>query len=82
MAAARAMAAVVLRPAAEATDQADDVPPSHLRALAEAGLYGVQCPGHGVSAAAAREVFEVLAGACGATSVSYTHLTLPTTERV
>lgn len=67
MAAARAMAAVVLRPAAEATDQADDVPPSHLRALAEAGLYGVQCPGHGVSAAAAREVFEVLAGACGAT---------------
>jgi alkylation response protein AidB-like acyl-CoA dehydrogenase len=42
------------------------VPAGHLDALAEAGLYGLHGPG-GVGAAAGREAFEVLAGACGVT---------------
>src|SRR5205085_4891621 len=58
IAAARAVADDVLAPAAEETDQADIVPRSHLRALADAGLFDAS--GH-------REVYEILAGACGAT---------------
>lgn len=42
------------------------VPVGHLDALARAGLYGMHGP-DGVPAAAGREIFEVLAGACGVT---------------
>lgn len=52
------MANAVLAPAAEATDQADIVPRTHLDALAKAGLFDAS--GH-------RLVYEILAGACGAT---------------
>ncbi|MGH9223431.1 MAG: acyl-CoA dehydrogenase family protein [Acidimicrobiales bacterium] len=55
MEAARRVAEEVLAPAAEATDQSDSVPLTHMRALAAAGL-SRPCP---------REVYEVLAGACG-----------------
>ncbi len=48
----------MLAPAAQDTDQADIVPRSHLRALADAGLF---------DAAGHRTVYEILAGACGAT---------------
>ena len=48
----------MLAPAAQDTDQADIVPRSHLRALADAGLF---------DAAGHRDVYEILAGACGAT---------------
>ncbi|MEA2826010.1 MAG: hypothetical protein QOG43_449 [Actinomycetota bacterium] len=56
--------AEVLAAAAEATDQAVVVPRSHLRLLADAGLYDLL----DVAPAAAREVHETLAGACGVTS--------------
>jgi alkylation response protein AidB-like acyl-CoA dehydrogenase len=56
----------VLAPAAQATDRAAVVPRSHLDALAGAGLCGLYCPPE-ASGAAAREVFEALAGACGVT---------------
>ncbi|WP_437321601.1 acyl-CoA dehydrogenase family protein [Sorangium sp. So ce385] len=68
----RALAALVLAPAANATDQADSVPREHLRALAEAGLLGIATParygGLGAPARVAREVLEILAGACGVTA--------------
>ena len=66
MDAARALAAGLLSPAAETTDQADLVPAEHLRALARAGLCGLFCPPV-APIAAVREIFEVLAGACGVT---------------
>ncbi|MGI8808324.1 MAG: acyl-CoA dehydrogenase family protein [Acidimicrobiales bacterium] len=66
VAAARSLAAELLAPAAEATDRAAIVPPDHLRALARAGLCGLFCPPT-ASLAATREIFEVLAGACGVT---------------
>jgi len=56
----------VLAPAAEATDQAAVVPRSHLEALAGAGLMGLYRP-PGAPGAVVREVYEVLAGACGVT---------------
>jgi alkylation response protein AidB-like acyl-CoA dehydrogenase len=56
----------VLAPAAEATDQAPVVPASHLGALAGAGLMGLYRP-PAAPAAVVREVYEVLAGACGVT---------------
>jgi alkylation response protein AidB-like acyl-CoA dehydrogenase len=56
----------VLGPAAEATDQAAVVPRSHVEALAAAGLMGLYRP-PGAPAAVVREVYEVLAGACGVT---------------
>lgn len=59
MAAARAVAEEVLGPAAEQTDQAEIVPRSHLDALADAGLFDLRGD--------VRPVFEILAGACGAT---------------
>ncbi len=61
--AARRLAEELLAPAAEATDQAAVVPWSHLDALAAAGL----CDLSGVPVAATREIYEVLAGACGVT---------------
>ena len=63
---ARRLAVDLLEPAAQATDQAEVVPRSHLQALAAAGLCGLFCP-PGVPAADARAVFEALAGACGVT---------------
>ena len=69
--AARRLADDLLAPAAEATDQAPVVPPSHLRALADAGLYGLSGPvdagGAAAPAAVSRLVYEALAGACGVT---------------
>jgi len=69
--AARRVAEEVLAPAAEATDRAERVPEENLRALADAGLFGVYGPvAHGGSATGAplaRQVHRVLGGACGAT---------------
>jgi alkylation response protein AidB-like acyl-CoA dehydrogenase len=56
----------VLAPAAEATDRAAVVPQSHLEALAGAGLMGLYRP-PATPPAVGREVYEVLAGACGVT---------------
>ena len=70
---ARRVASDVLAPAAEAVDQSDSVPPAHLRALAEAGLFGLAAtPATGTAGAPQRspvasEVYEVIAGACGVT---------------
>lgn len=64
--AARILAADLLAPAAETTDRADIVPAEHLRAIARAGLCGLFCP-PAASLSATREIFEVLAGACGVT---------------
>jgi alkylation response protein AidB-like acyl-CoA dehydrogenase len=61
------VAEAVLAPQAEATDQAAIVPTGHLRALADAGLFGLFAPGTGASQSVAAEVYETLAGACGAT---------------
>lgn len=64
--AARNLATELLGPAAEITDRADIVPAEHLRALARAGLCGLFCP-PAAPLASTREIFEVLAGACGVT---------------
>jgi alkylation response protein AidB-like acyl-CoA dehydrogenase len=56
----------VLAPAAEATDRAAVVPRPHLEALAGAGLMGLYRP-PAASPAVVRQVYEVLAGACGVT---------------
>lgn len=53
----------MLAPAAEATDQAAVVPRSHLDALAAAGLYGLE----GMALPVTRQIYEILAGACGVT---------------
>ena len=66
LAAASRLATELLGPAAEATDRAGTVPPEHLRALARAGLSGIFCP-PAAPLAVTREIFEVLAGACGVT---------------
>lgn len=66
LAAARRLSHTLLAPLAEATDQADVVPGTHLRALAGAGLYGLFRP-PGRPVAESREVLEILAGACGVT---------------
>jgi alkylation response protein AidB-like acyl-CoA dehydrogenase len=65
--AARRLARDVLAPAAEATDQAEIVPVTHLEALADAGLMGLFCPETGADAATRWAVFETLAAACGVT---------------
>jgi alkylation response protein AidB-like acyl-CoA dehydrogenase len=66
VAAARGIADGLLAPTAELTDRASAVPAGHLQALAAAGLNGLFCP-PAVPIGAAREIFEVLAGACGVT---------------
>ncbi|MBK9179311.1 MAG: acyl-CoA/acyl-ACP dehydrogenase [Acidimicrobiales bacterium] len=68
--AARQVAAEVLAPAAESTDRAAVVPRANLRALADAGLFGLQGPPElgGVRPATFRQVAEVLGGACGVTT--------------
>ncbi|WP_437594249.1 acyl-CoA dehydrogenase family protein [Sorangium sp. So ce1000] len=69
---ARRLATLVLAPSANATDQAAMVPREHIRALADAGLLGIATPacygGHGAPPRVAREVLEILAGACGVTA--------------
>lgn len=69
---ARRLATLVLAPSANATDQAAAVPREHIRALADAGLLGTATPacygGHGAPPRVAREVLEILAGACGVTA--------------
>jgi alkylation response protein AidB-like acyl-CoA dehydrogenase len=71
VAAAQRVAAEVLSPPAEETDQAPVVPSRHLRALADAGLYGLLGPpefgGTAAAPAVVRRIFETLAGACGVT---------------
>lgn len=58
----------ILYPSAMAVDSADSVPPGHLDALAEAGLYGLAGPAGcgGLEAAAATfcRVIEIMAGGC------------------
>ena len=66
VAAARSVATGLLGPAAEATDRAGIVPPEHLQALARAGLCGLFCR-PAAPLAATRQIFEILAGACGVT---------------
>ncbi|HEX4212746.1 MAG TPA: acyl-CoA dehydrogenase family protein [Candidatus Dormibacteraeota bacterium] len=62
--AARRVADEVLEPAASAVDE-QGVPPSHLRALAAAGLFGLEAPEEGgpLPRPVVRGVVEVLAGA-------------------
>ena len=78
--AARALADELLRPHAEEVDQSV-VPRSHLDAIAAAGLLGVAAPvelgGGGHPVPVAREVIELLAGACGATWFVFTQHALP-----
>lgn len=68
--AARRLAGGVLAPAAERVDR-DGLPPTHLQALAGAGLLGLSVPeeygGLGAPEPVRREVAEVLSGACGTT---------------
>ncbi|WP_381562380.1 acyl-CoA dehydrogenase family protein [Streptomyces eurythermus] len=67
---ARRLAADLLVPEAERVDQ-EGVPPGHIEAVKRSGLLGVTAPaehgGAGAPPAVAREVAEILAGACGAT---------------
>ncbi|WP_437677101.1 acyl-CoA dehydrogenase family protein [Sorangium sp. So ce131] len=69
---ARRIAADVLAPASNATDQAEVIPRENLLALAGAGLLGLATPtrygGHGAPGRVTRAYMEVLAGACGATT--------------
>ncbi|GHH04784.1 acyl-CoA dehydrogenase family protein [Streptomyces rubradiris] len=67
---ARRLAADLLAPEAERVDQ-EGVPLSHIEAVKRSGLLGVTAPadhgGAGAPPAVAREVAEILAGACAAT---------------
>ncbi|MFF9671839.1 acyl-CoA dehydrogenase family protein [Streptomyces eurythermus] len=67
---ARRLAEDLLAPEAERVDQ-EGVPPGHIEAVKRSGLLGVTAPadhgGAGAPPAVAREVAEILAGACGAT---------------
>ncbi|MEV1084913.1 acyl-CoA dehydrogenase family protein [Streptomyces sp. NPDC050211] len=67
---ARQLAAEVLAPEAERVDR-EDVPMSHIEAVKRSGLLGVSAPeqygGSAAPAAVAREIAEVLAGACCST---------------
>jgi alkylation response protein AidB-like acyl-CoA dehydrogenase len=68
---AQSVAASSLFPRAQDTDRAERVPQQNLRALADAGLFGLARPqpdGHpSVPRPVVRAVHEALAGACGAT---------------
>lgn len=71
VAAARRVSDELLAPQAEAVDIAGAVPSGHLAALADAGLMGILGPashgGLGLGRRGSRQVFEILAGACGST---------------
>ncbi|MER6347154.1 acyl-CoA dehydrogenase family protein [Streptomyces sp. NPDC001595] len=68
---ARRLAEDLLVPHAERVDQEGGVPASHLAAVRESGVLGVSAPpeygGAGAPDGVAREIQEVLAGACGST---------------
>lgn len=68
---ARVLADDVLAPAAQAVDRADRIPEGHLRAMAEAGLFGLLGPadrdGLDASPGLARRVVAEIGGGCGAT---------------
>jgi alkylation response protein AidB-like acyl-CoA dehydrogenase len=70
LATARALAAGLLAPHAARVDQ-EGVPASHLEAIGRSGLLGVSAPkeygGAGAPDAVAREIQEILAGACCST---------------
>ncbi|MFI1354602.1 acyl-CoA dehydrogenase family protein [Streptomyces sp. NPDC020898] len=70
VAVARRLASDVLAPQAGRVDQ-EGVPASSIKAIKQSGLLGVSAPkeygGAGASAAVAREVAEILAGACCST---------------
>jgi len=77
---ARAVAASVLAPRANAVDESDRVPHDNLRALADASLLGLAVPvahgGHGASIGLIRRFHGVLAEACGTTAfVAIQHAT-------
>ncbi|HEY7061523.1 MAG TPA: acyl-CoA dehydrogenase family protein [Chloroflexota bacterium] len=79
LARARALAADVLAPRANAADQADRPPVKQVRALAAAGLLGLTVParygGHEAPRAVVRAYTEILAAACGLTTfVQQQHL--------
>ncbi|MET8829230.1 acyl-CoA dehydrogenase family protein [Streptomyces sp. NPDC004610] len=67
---ARRLAHDLLAPQAQRVDRTE-VPPSHLAAIRESGVLGVSAPvaygGAGAPDAVAREIAEILAGACCAT---------------
>ncbi|MGW3340314.1 acyl-CoA dehydrogenase family protein [Streptomyces sp. NPDC001009] len=67
---ARLLAAELLEPEAARVDQ-EGVPASHIEAVKRSGLLGMAAPaeygGSAAPAAVAREVAEILAGACGST---------------
>lgn len=60
----RGVAEEVLFPTAQQTDGAERVPDGHLRALAEAGAFGIVAS---LEPAQRRQVHRILGGACGAT---------------
>lgn len=68
---AERIADAVLAPAAADVDQADSIPPGHLRALADAGCFGIAAPasvgGAEVDAPTMRRAMATIAGGCGAT---------------
>ncbi|MFJ3307089.1 acyl-CoA dehydrogenase family protein [Streptomyces sp. NPDC086549] len=70
VAAARRLADDLLAPRAEHVDQ-EGVPASHIEAIRSSGLLGVSAPreygGAGAPDAVAREIMEILVGACGST---------------
>jgi alkylation response protein AidB-like acyl-CoA dehydrogenase len=72
LARAREVAEGVLAPAAAATDQAEQVPRTHLDRLAAAGLLGIAVPaeygGAGAPGSVLREYLAILAAACGTTT--------------
>ncbi len=77
---ARAVAASVLGPRANAVDESDRVPHDNLRALAEAGLLGLAVPsehgGHSAAVRTIRRFHGILAEACGTTAfVAIQHAT-------
>jgi alkylation response protein AidB-like acyl-CoA dehydrogenase len=81
--AAKRIADDVLRPTAEATDQASIVPAGHLALLADAGLFGLHGPesagGSAAPASTVRAVQRVLGGACGVTSFVWAQHQVPVT---
>lgn len=68
---ARQLADELLLPHAQDVDRSDLIPPSHLRALADAGLFGIAGPpeagGRPLPPPVGRRVFAAIGGGCGAT---------------
>jgi isovaleryl-CoA dehydrogenase len=72
---ARQLAATVLAPQAETTDAEARWPEEALKAIAEAGLFGLHVPerlgGHGLGMSALAQVTEELAVGCSSTAMCY-----------